>query len=107
MAEHRTKFGTVTINDGSVVVTATQDQLYAWSHRPGAAWPLSTLDDCDEVAAWFTDTGLVDLLTVVDGKQDEVDIAGDELNAWTSDVLRDVLPKTHPAYFVTVGQFDR
>jgi len=105
MTEHRTDYGVVTITEYGVCVTATQDLLYAWSHRPGAAWPCSTLDDCDEVAAWFDSNGLCDLLTVVGGKQDEVDIAGDELSAWTSDVLRDVLPREHPAWNVAVGQF--
>jgi hypothetical protein len=33
------------------------------------------------------------------------ELPADELSAWASDVLRDVLPKDHPAYFVAVGQF--
>lgn len=107
MTELRTEFATVTIHSG-VVVTATQDQLYAWSHRSGAAWPCSYLDDCDEVAAHFDRNGdLVDLLTVVDGRQDDVDIPADELNAWSSDALRDVLPRDHTAWYGTVGQFDQ
>jgi hypothetical protein len=34
------------------------------------------------------------------------DVPADEFNAITSDMLRDRLPKTHPAYFGCVGQFD-
>lgn len=93
-------------------------QLRAWAERPGALWPCSTLRRFDTICAFFSNSGLIDLQgwdgdreesEYVDGSPaayDTSDIAGDELSAWSSDCLRDVLPSDHPAYFVTVGQFN-
>ncbi len=60
-----------------------------WSHDRGSTgecWRLS-LDGPD------------------DDETDTVEIAGDELSAWTSTVLREALPGDHPCWLVCVGQF--
>lgn len=105
-----TPYGDVTITDNGVTIEATGNQLWEWSHRRGASWPCSTLDDLDSIRAHFDANGLVDL-EQSPSEYDESsnmtypEIAGDEFNAWSCDVLRDVLPIVHPAWFVTVGQF--
>jgi hypothetical protein len=101
-AHHATPYGAVTIFPDSVVLEAHSGQLYAWARRPGNAWPLSELEDFEYVTAQFDSSGLVEL----EADRDTVDIPGDELTAWSSDVLRSVLPADHPAHFVTVGQFE-
>ncbi len=88
---------TWTQGTGSVSVTGDASQLYAWSHRSGAAWPCSYLDDCDRVTAELDSRGdLVDLIVYaagfdsVDGPSqpsDEIDIPSDELTAWIDDNL--------------------
>lgn len=84
----------------TVYIYATPNALYEWANQPNNRWPCSHLADIDaEVSAQFNAGGLVDLVAFPD------DIPCDEFNAWSADVLRDVLPKDHPAYFVTVGQF--
>lgn len=100
-----TEFGAVTIGADSVSVRATPEQLDAWAHRTGNVWPCSVLAETGpgDLVAEFDSRGLVDLYET-DGPS--ADIPGDELNAWSSDVLRDVLPDSHPCYFVTVAQFD-
>lgn len=97
----RTTFGIVRTYDyGSVTVTGDASQLWAWSHRSGAAWPCSYLDDCDEVSADFDSRGdLVDLIAspAVDDGDGDLDIPADELSAWTTDVLIAAGMGDHPA----------
>lgn len=103
-------FGTVTITEHGVSIAADQFNLYEWSHRPGAAWPCSTLDELASIVVAFDSGGLLDLTTSTDdptASEDSagIDIDGAELSAWACDVLRAVLPVDHPAYDVCVGQF--
>ena len=101
MATTATEYGTATIGADSVQVAANGSQLRAWANRPGAHWPCSELAEASEITAAFDTNGLYDLTG-----DDAIDLSGDELSAWTSDVLREVLPAEHPCHFVTVGQFD-
>jgi len=92
----RTEFGTVrTYASGSVSVSANGAQLYAWSHRPGAAWPCSYLDDCEDVTADFDSRG--DLVDLIASPDETIDIPGDELSAWSTDVLIAAGMGDHPA----------
>lgn len=93
-------YGNVRIGVESVSVTANGSQLRAWVSRPGHTWPCSELAEASEIAVVFDSNGLLEL----EG-DDCLDLSADELNAWTSDVLREVLPAGHPCYLVTVGQF--
>jgi hypothetical protein len=86
---HTTEYGSVTIS-----------QLRAWAARPGHLWPCSELAEVSYVFAAFDTNGLVDLLG-----DDSIELSGDELSAWSSDVIGAVLPADHPCYLVTVGQF--
>lgn len=106
------EYGNVYIGIRTVTITATAEQLRAWARRPGNSWPCSELARIEgELVVSFVPGGLYDLYeerpSVLPGT-DYLPVDGipsDELNAWSSDVLRDVLPADHPAYFVTVGQF--
>jgi hypothetical protein len=90
-----------------VTIEATGNQLWQWSHRSGATWPCSALDDLDFIRVVFDADGLLEIEATCGGKDDDAEgLTADELNAWSGDVLRDVLASSHPAYFVTVGQFD-
>ena len=100
------EFGHVTITDAHVSIRATRSRLYDWAHRPGAAWPCSELARCEDIRVQFDTGGLVELVTHPADIGEASDLTGDELSAWSSDVLRDVLPREHPAYEVCVGQFD-
>lgn len=102
VTKHRTPYGDAWVAADHVAIAAHGGQLYQWAHRPGAVWPCSVLDDLDGIRAEFDSNGLLDLVTPSDSE----DLSADELNAWSSDVLRDVLPTDHPAYFVAVGQFE-
>lgn len=84
----------------TVRISATHSQLYDWANRPGYSWPCSTLTDCTYVSATFNADGLVDI-----DHPGTYELDANEFNAWSSDVLRDVLSPDHPAYEVTVGQF--
>lgn len=100
-----TEFGTVEYSADmeGVTIDATGAQLWSWSRRPGAYWPCSELGRMDGIRVVFDHSGLVDI--EARGMSD-ADLTSDELNAWSSDVLRDVLSPDHPAWFVSVGQFD-
>lgn len=94
------EFGKVSLSEGAgVMINATHEQLVNWAYRPNAKWPCSELARLGGITAAFDPNGLVDLSDGTDN------LSGDELTAWSSDVLRDVLTPWHPAYNVTVGQF--
>lgn len=93
-------YGDVTVSPYGATIQAAEHQLYAWANRTGAHWPCSRLAGCEYVRAHFDEHGLVDLSI-----EPEVDIPADELTAWSSDVLGAVLPESHPAHYVNVGQF--
>ena len=95
-----TDYGTVTIGPDYVSVSANGSELRAWASRPGHAWPCSELAEASQITACFDSNGLVEL----EG-DDAIDLTGDELSAWTSDVIGAVLPTDHPCHLVTVGQF--
>jgi len=101
MTTINTDYGNAEIRPRGVTITANGSELRAWAARPGAVWPCSELAEASEISAHFDAHGLVDLTG-----DDCIDLTADEFNAWSSDVLRVALPKDHPAYFVTVGQFD-
>jgi uncharacterized protein (DUF3820 family) len=99
MMRHATDYGNVVIEDGRVIIDATGEQLAAWAERPGQRWPCSELAKMPSLRAEFDTGGLVDLSDA------SLLLAADEFNAWSSDVLRSVLPTDHGCYLVTVGQF--
>jgi hypothetical protein len=90
----------VTVTERGVRIDATGDDAYRWATRPGEAWPCSTLDTLETFYLEFDECGLLDA-----DLPDNRWIDPDELNAYVSDVLRPILPETHPAHLVTVGQF--
>jgi hypothetical protein len=91
----------VWIGTEGVSITAGALALELWANRPGSVWPCSELEELESIRAVFDSNGLLELETVP-----EVDLSSSELTAWSSDVLRDTLPADHPAWYVTVGQFD-
>jgi hypothetical protein len=93
-------YGHVTIGADSVTVAANGSELRAWANRPGHHWPCSELAEASEIVATFDTNGLCDLTG-----DESLDLSGDELHAWTSDVIGAVLPVEHPCHYVTVGQF--
>jgi len=91
----------VEITENFVTLYASQGDVYDWL---SVGWPCSTLQG-NRFTAAFDSTGLVDF-TLNGRYSDESDeIDGTELSACCADLLRDRLPKDHPAYFVAVGQF--
>lgn len=98
-----TPYGTAIIGEDWCSVTAHLGQLHDWATRPRESWPCSVLyGDIDSVTAGFDTNGLFDL-TVLPAEPE--DLTGDELNAWTSDVLAIALTPDHPCWLVCVGQF--
>lgn len=104
-----TDFGTVTIHSDCVAVSANLNELSAWSHRPGAVWPCSTLEDFDNICAWFDSNGLYELQGFDPAQDDHYStehVDGNELTAWSKDLLELAnLSADHPAYFAAVGQY--
>ena len=107
-----TPYGYVNVREDRVVIVAYRAQLYAWANRTGARWPCADLPMFDQVVAAFDRNGLCDLEChdhsaerVTTFEDESHDVGADEFNAWSSDVLRDVLPLDHPVYYVAVGQF--
>ena len=88
-------------NGDSFTLWASARDTYDWAHKPGAAWPCSTLSGHRFVASFDTD-GLYDL-----NVQGRGDWAGDEFSACVSDLVEESgkIPEDHPCYFVAVGQF--
>lgn len=90
----------IMITESSVKLWLSMRDTYNWATKPGACWPCSTVSN-KHLFAEFDSNGLVDV--ALNGRAADID--GAEFNAVTSDFLRDTLPKSHPIYFVTVGQF--
>lgn len=67
-----------------------------WAMR----WPCSTLSG-RSVRVYFDQGGLIDL--TINGRQS--DCNGAEISAMVADFIGNLLPTSHPAYFVAVGQF--
>ena len=86
-------------HDGeSVLLWLSASDTSNWASR----WPCSCLRGKRLFAA-FDENGLYDV--AVNGGRGEQDCPGDEFNAITADFIKTRLPKEHPCYFVTVGQF--
>ena len=84
-----TPFGVVSSEGNETSVYATGLHLYDWATRPGAVWPCSALRHYDEIEVSFVDGDLVEIRVSVGGRDDAADdLLSDELNAWSSDVLR-------------------
>ena len=103
-----TEFGRVIVTDDAASIEADNSELVRWTRRPGAVWPCSDLARYDYIRVVFDRHGLVELQ--VQGRKDgryadTDDITSAELNAWSSDLLGDVIPEDHPLWFITVGQF--
>lgn len=94
------EYGSVNLAGAGVTINATHEQLVNWAYRPDAKWPCSELARIGGITAAFDPDGLADLSDGTDN------LSGNELSAWSSDVLRDVLTPWHPAYPVTVDQFE-
>lgn len=114
ISSRMTPYGFVFWGTDWISVRGVEYELYEWAQRPGSSWPGAKLPDLQWIEADFDTDGLVDLRSNLSRDRWETDGPdSDEFNAWTSDVieaashpgLRDVLPKDHPCYFVTVGQF--
>lgn len=86
----------------SVVLWASARDTEQWATRARDQWPCSELRGKRFCAAFDT-TGLYEL--TVDGKRD-ADVPIYEFNAITADLLSSRLDKSHPVWFVTVGQFE-
>lgn len=99
---HLIPYADVHVKTDRVLVIATHEQLHEW--RIDHCWPCSELARLEGIRVEFDRNGLCDLYAQNDRGAD-VDIPADEFNAWSTDVLRDVLPMEHPCYFVAVGQF--
>lgn len=97
-----TPWGTATIADTYVTVTAHGAQLYAWANRTNERWPCSVLAGGDSATAVFTREGLLDLVT----EGIDEDVPADELTAWATDVLEAAggFDEGHEVWFVLVGQ---
>jgi hypothetical protein len=88
------------IGPDSVAVWISARDSAAWARRPGHHWPCSDLAG-HRIFAAFDRSGLLDVK--IDGR--DRDCPSHEFNAITADFLARKLPKDHPCYLVTVGQF--
>ena len=87
-------------NGDSIAIWLSARDTYEWARKPGAAWPCSSLEG-KRISAAFDTNGLYDL--TINGK--DLDCDANEFNAITSDFIATKIDKSHPCYFVTVGQF--
>lgn len=93
MTTTHTTFGTVRHNAGGTSISATGDELRDWAHRGDCRWPCSTLATLDGVEVQFDSRGdLVDI-----SGDEHADLACDELDAWSSEVLARAGYPHHPA----------
>jgi hypothetical protein len=97
-----TEYGVAAVGSVAVEIRAGHHELHAWATRHGSRWPCSQLARLERIAVAFDRHGLVSMETAPEVN----DLAANELNAWSSDVLRVVIPTDHPVYYISVGQFD-
>lgn len=111
MTSVETRFGTVDIGPDWIGITAHGGQLWQWANRTGSMWPCSELADLDGITVGFDTNGLVECEedpapSIDDDGISSSSLMGDELSAWSSDVLRTAgLDPNHPCHFVCVGQY--
>ena len=93
------------IHASGVKLWLSEKDTYDWAHKPGAAWPCSTLSG-KRLFAEFDRNGVCDVAVNgrTNGSAAEC-MDGAEFNAITCDTLRSKLPESNPAYAVAVGQF--
>jgi hypothetical protein len=89
------------ITETSIKLWLSADDTDNWAHTPGTAWPGSTLEG-KRLFVEFDSNGLCDLR--INGRAQWMPHYT-EVNAITSDFLRDKLPEDHPLYHITVGRF--
>lgn len=88
-----TTFGTVTRQLDGTLISADGETLRDWANRGDCRWPCSTLATLDGVEVVFDSCG-----DLVDIRGDErADLACDELDAWSSEVLIRAGYPNHPA----------
>lgn len=80
--------------DWGTKLWVSANETYEWAHRPGAAWPCSTLSNRRLFVEFDAQGNLVDL--AINGRSD-ADCDGNELSALTSDFLRERFGVEHPA----------
>jgi hypothetical protein len=85
---------TATQPDGYVMKLSSND-TYRWAHKPGAAWPGSSLSS-DRLVVCVDSNGLYDL--VVNGRDASDDIDGTELEAIVADYLPGALRHLWPCW---------
>ena len=93
-----TTFGSVARVGASTVITAHNAQLAGWASNPYASWPCSALRHYDRVTVTFDGGDLVELAVIENGLDVEaMELAADELNAWSSECLIRAGYPNHPA----------
>lgn len=92
------------ITESRIKLWLSKQDTWDWAMRPNDIWPGSRLSS-HRLFAEFDENGLIDMS--IDGHSAVFpDVTTTELNAITSDFLRNKLAKDHPLYHITVGQFD-
>ena len=96
-------------NGNSFTIWLSARDTYDWAHTPGSYWPCSSLAD-KRLVATFDTNGLLDF--TVNGQQSHSDIWNDadfidgtEFSALVADCAAKGIGKSHPCYFVAIGQF--
>lgn len=78
----------VKLLDGSIHLSLSSDDTYAWAHKTGASWPCSTVSGYGIDVELAPNGDLVDLTVSDDkGRFADRDIPSGELNAIVSDFL--------------------
>lgn len=80
--------------DFGTKIWISANETYEWAHRVGAAWPCSTLSGKRLFVEFDKSGNLTDI--AVNGR-DADDCDAHELNALTSDFLRERFGPEHPA----------
>lgn len=91
-----------TISPTCIKIWVSARETSEWASKPGARWPCSQLSG-RRFFAEFDRKGLCAF--DIDGGRGPQDVDANELNAICADILLRKLPRSHPAWFVTVGQF--
>jgi hypothetical protein len=112
-------FGEVSFDAQAVTLHADRAQLWAWAHQPGTHWPCTSLVLCPWLTVRYVHDGLCTIEHPDFSKEpgpsdrwlrhlpiDLAPVAQDELAAWAAELLRDTLPREHPAYPEAIGRFD-